>query len=182
MGISEDLFGREVGRSSHDAAAAGDLRGKPCHAKISKLYLTFWRDENVGGFYIAVNNVGPMREAECRGEVPGPESNAREREGTSGENSFQCFSLDIFHHEIGHTVFVRADVVESDNVGMRETTDNLRLADKLLLKIAGTKTLEKSFQSDCSADKRVASFVDTARGAHTERCDDFVSIVSSVHE
>ena len=158
------------------------MGGKACHAKISKLYLTFWRDENVGGFYVAVNDIGLMRTAECRGEVAGPESYAREREGTRGEKPFQSFSLDIFHHEIRHTVFVRADVVESDDIGMREAADNLRLADKLLLKIAGTKTLEKRLQSDCSADKRVASFVDTASGADTERFDDFVSIVCSVHE
>src|SRR3984893_5723373 len=128
-----------------------------------------------------MNDVGAMGSAECGGQITCPRRDARKGQRTGVENGFQRFPLDIFHNEIRCAVFVRADIVEGNDVGMREAADDLGFAEKLLLQIAGAKTLKKGFQSDDASNNRVAGFIDTAGGADAKWFDNFVSILWSVH-
>ena len=180
--ITENLFRGEIGRSSHQIAAARDLRGKVGNAEVTELYLTFGGHENIGGFHVAMNDLGAMGSAECGRQDRPPTPRREEGQGTGVKNGFQRFPLNIFHNQIRCAVFVRADIVESNDVGMREAADDLGFAEKLLLEIAGTKTLKKGFQSDGAPNKRVAGFIDTAGGARAKRFDNFVSILRSVHK
>jgi len=180
--ITENLFRRQIGRSSHQISAARDLRRKAGNAEVAKLYLTFRGHQNIGGFHVAMNDLGAMGLAECGGEVARPHRNTCKRQRALFENGFQRVPLDIFHNEIRRALFVRADIVEGNDVGMREAANDLGFAEKLLLEIAGTKTMKKGFQRDDASNKRVAGFIDTAGGAHANRFDNFVTILWSVHK
>jgi hypothetical protein len=180
--ITENLFRRQIGRRSHQISAARDLRRKAGNAEVAELYLTFGGHQNIGGFHVTMNDPGAMGLAECGGEVAGPHRDARQWQRACVENGFQRFPLNIFHNEIRRALFVRADIVEGDDVGMREAADDLGFAEKLLLEIAGTKSMKKGFQSDDASNNRVAGFIDTAGGAHAKWFDNFVSILWSVHK
>jgi len=65
--ISENLFRRKIARSSHQNSAARDLRRKVGNAEVAELYLTFGGHENIGGFHVAMNDLGAMGLAECGG-------------------------------------------------------------------------------------------------------------------
>lgn len=142
----------------------------------------FGGHENIGGFHVAMNDLGAMGLAECGGKIARPQRDARKRQRAGVEKGFQRFPLNIFHNEIRRAVFVRADIVEGNDAGMREAADDLGFAEELLLEIAGTKTSKKGFQSDGASNKRVTGLIDTAGGAHAERFDNFVSILWIVHK
>ncbi len=138
--------------------------------------------ENVGGFHVAMNDLGAVGLAEGGREITRPHRDARKRQRTGVQNGFQRFSLNIFHNEIRRSVFVRADIVEGDDVGMREAADDLDFAEKLLLEITGTKTLQEGFQSYGASNKRVAGFINATGRAGAKLFDDLVSILRSVHK
>ena len=110
-----------------------------------------------------------------------PRRDARKRQRTGFENGFQRFPLNIFHNQIRRAVFVLANIIEGNDVGMREAADNPGFAEKLLLEIARTKTSKKGFQSDGASNERVMGFIDTAGGAQAEGFDNFVAILLSTH-
>ena len=180
--ITENLFRREISRSSQQIAAARYLGGNMRNAEVTELYLTFGGDKNIGGFHVAMNDLGAMGLAQCGGEIARPLCDAGKRQTTVFKNGFQRFPLNIFHDEIRCAIFVCADIIKCNDVGVREAADDLGFADKMSLEIARTKTLKKGFQSDGAPNKCVAGFVDTAGGAHTKRFDNLVSILWSVHK
>src|SRR5208282_1630280 len=143
--ITENLFRREISRSAHQIAATGGLRRKAGNAEIPEFHLLIEGHEDIGGLYVAMNDIGAMGLAEGARKVPRPHGGASYRQRASVEEALQCFSLDIFHNEIGRTLAVGADIEKGHNVGMREAADDLGFAEKLLLEIPGAKTAKQGF-------------------------------------
>jgi hypothetical protein len=145
LDITENLFGREISRSAHQISAAGDLRRKAGDAEVSELHFFVEGHENIGGFHVAMNDIGAMGLAECAREIACPLGGADDRQRAGVEKRLQCFALDIFHNEIRRAFAVGADVEKGHDVGMREAADDLSFAEKLLLEIAGSKTTKQGF-------------------------------------
>src|SRR5580658_8029663 len=97
---TENLFRREISRSTHQIAATGGLRRKAGNAEIPEFHLLIEGHENIGGLHVAMDDIGSMGLAEGSREIARPHSGASYGQRGRVEKGLQCFPLNIFHNEI----------------------------------------------------------------------------------
>ena len=118
------LFGREIGRRSHDRTDLGEVVlgwriHRPGDAEVGHLYLSVGPDENVGGLDVAVCQTAIMSEPEGSSDFARNFCGLLCCELLVGlENVCERASLDLFHgDEVG--AFELAPVVDVHDVGVR---------------------------------------------------------------
>ena len=134
-GRSGDLFRRHVVGRSQELAGRRQVRGGDLRdAEVGDLDLLVGRDDDVGRLDVAVDDpfaVGVVhRLRDLRDHVGDLVPGER---GLLDQEALQGLALDVLHRDVGDLrVGVLADVVDRDDVGVREDAGGLRLANEPL--------------------------------------------------
>src|SRR5260370_14904561 len=174
MGMAHKLYGGEVSGLPHQAAGAGDLTGKARNAEVTELYLVFRRDEDVSWSDVAVKDSSAMGNRERAGQIGGPGAGTMRRQLGGIEVMLERPAGDVLHNKERSALLVDSYVVKLDDGGIGKLSDDLRLAQELLL-LALPETVDEGLESHGAADDVVTRFFHAARGAGTERLEGFVT-------
>ena len=193
--FAADLFGRHVGDGAERAAWTGEMlfprtlrrrgvgngvgadgrdAGNFGEAEVENFRAAALGDEDVGGFYIAVDDSGVVGGVEGVGAVDADFEEAFEFERVRGDEVLERGAVEKFHGDEGAAV-VFADVVDGADVGMVQRGGGTRFTLESFerLRIVG-EIVGKKFESDEAAEARVFGFVDDAHSATAEFFDDAV--------
>jgi hypothetical protein len=168
-GVGAAIGGERVSDSGL-GACAGDFG----EAEVENFCLAARGDENVGGFYVAMDDAFGMSGIERVGDVHGEFEQCVEIERAAGDSVLERFAFEALHGDEGFAVFL-ADVVDGANIGVIEGGGGLGFALEPGegLGIFGDGVWEE-FQSDEAAQARVFAFVDDAHSAAAEFLEDAV--------
>ena len=179
--ISFHLFRRHIiWRAHHGAAVCHLLRCDAGHTEIGDLGDGIVVHDDIGGLDVAVHDAFAMRVIERpRGLAQQAEQRLALRRMACAEQFFQRWSVDVLHEDVRHALFFR-DVVNRDDVGMREDAGRLRLAEQPVAHAAALGLVREVGQADgldgdYTADGGVLGLIDNAHGASAEFLADLIT-------
>jgi len=158
----------------------GDSVGTDCasgnfgEAEVENFCGAALGNENIGGFYIAVDHAGVVGGVESVGGVDADFEEAFEFERARGDDVLERGAVEEFHGD-KCTAAIFADVVDGADVGVVQCGGGAGLAFEAFerLGIVGEIVWEK-FEGDEAAEARVFGFIDHAHAATAEFFDDVV--------
>src|SRR5271169_802748 len=130
-----NLFRREISWRAEHAIGSGNLGSESRDAEIHELHLIIFRDPNVAGLNVTVDDSRPMSIGERGCQIGAPHGRTVKRYRRLRQHLLQVFSRNEFHHQKGRAAGIRADVVELRDRTMRKTPNRLRFAKELLLAV-----------------------------------------------
>ena len=173
---AHDLFGAPISGRAEERAAAGVAAGDASHAEVRKLNAAVRGDENISGFDVAVNDSLAMCDAERSSNVANPGARAGKRDRTFFQNAIKRLAIHKFHDEIGRLRhFVDTHVMQGENAGMRDLSDDARFLEKLLAGFASGDFRGENLDGDDASDERIMRANDAAEGASADGVEDFVT-------
>src|SRR5260221_12148974 len=117
-----------------------------------------------------------MRDAERNGDVANPSARAGKRDRALFQDAIERLTVHKFHDEVRSLRgFVDTHVMQGENAGMRDLSDDARFLEKLLAGFASRDFRGEDFYGDDAPDERVMCANDAAEGASADGVEDFVT-------
>ncbi len=185
--VAAELLGRHVTDGPEDGAGLGGLRGGrgmrvvggrqrelPRQAEVEDLDAPVGGHEEVLGFQVPMDDSPLVRRCESEGDLPRDLERLALRKRAFLETLSKRLPLEQLHDCVGDAVG-GADVVDRQDVRMREGGDRLRLPLEARERrgVAGD-ALGKDLDRDVPVEPRVPRPVDLAHPARAERRQDLV--------
>ena len=115
------------------------------------------------------------------GKIARPNADTRQRQrALRRHHGFQCLARHELHHQVGRAVFVRSQIVDGNDIGMREPPQYLRFAHELLLQFLGAESVPERFHRHSPVDEGVVRFINAAGGADPNRAYDLIACLCHV--
>ena len=152
-----------VGRRGDGGAADGSEIHQLGQAEIENLGLSVLGEHDVGGLQIAVDDAGPVRLAERRGNLLREPDGLQHREAAGRYSFGEGLALYILHGDEVVAALFRV-VVDGDDVGVVEAGCRLRLADEAQAALLiGRHVRGEEFEREFPSEAGIERFV---HGAH----------------
>ena len=133
--------------------------------EVENLHLAVARHEDVGRFQIAMDDPALVRRGETAADLGGEVDRGAERQRRSRNAVGECAAVEQFACGIGRAI-VHADVVDGDDVGMRERGHRARFAVEPIAQFRiGNGGGREDFQGHVAVQSRVARPIDDAHAA-----------------
>jgi hypothetical protein len=169
--------GRRQRRGKHRAADSGLRRFRQPEVE----QLRDWRpgrararEEDVGGFEIAMDDAGPVRLVERVSDLDRDPQRVVDVERAKFQTSLERFALQELHDQERPAVLV-PDVVERADVGMIQLRDRPRLAVEPFAKLrVGGQRFGQDLDRDDAIEPRIASLIDLAHAARSDGGENLV--------
>ena len=181
------LFRRDVRDAAHHHPglrdADGVLRDRARDAEIAEFDDVVAGYEDVGGLDVAVQQALTVRECEPGRDLGGVIDRDGFRDAPlAAQHRRQRFTLDQFHDDEVRIAFV-TEIVDVDDVGMREPGGGLRFIRKALDEIVvGRKLVAQHLDRNATAQQQVGAAVHDRHPAGTQAGIDAVAAVEDVFE
>ena len=173
---AHDLFRAPVSGRAEERAAAGVAAGDASHAEVGKLHAAIRRDEDIRGLHVAVDDSLAMRDAERSGDVANPGARAGKRDRAFFQNAGERLTIHKFHDEVRSLRgFVDTHVMQGENAGVRDLSDDARFLEKLLAGFASRDFRGEDFYGDDAPNERVMRADDAAESASADGVENFVT-------
>ena len=191
-GFAEDLLGGHVGDGAESAAGAGEvvridgicadgcyvravqLGGDFGEAEVEDFGVAAFGDEDVGGFYVAVNDAFCVSGVQGVGDFDAEVEEAFELHRLGGDDVLEGGAFEKFHGDEA-TAIVFGDFVDGADVGVIKRGCGAGFAAEALE--GGFVLLHflwEKFEGDEAAELRVFGFVDNPHASTTDFLDDAV--------
>ena len=181
------LLGRHIGRRADRGSRVGQRRHRRRRrglvvdelgdAEVEHLHVAARRNDDVGGFQVAMDDAPGVRRLERVGELESPFDQLIRRH-LLADARVERPALEQLHHEI-RTALVLADVIDRADVRMVDRRDGARLTVEPFERdrVAGDGR-RKDFDRDVAIEPGVAGAIDFAHATGTDRLEDFVGTES----
>ena len=190
--LAADLLRRHVARRAHHGAwlrhaLRRGLRAIPLQrrravrrqAEVEHLDVTTRRHEHVVGFEVSMNDAARVRGVKRPGDLPGVVERLPAGQRTATHGAPQRVALEQFRHGVGHTA-VATEIVDGEDVGMRERGDGLRLPLEPGQSIRiDRERFRQHLERHLTPKLCIVSAVDLAHAAGAEGRDDLVGADSA---
>jgi len=189
-GLSAHLLGRHVPDRAHHGARVGHgrhrfggagvrPRRRPRQTEVENLHLSVGEQEQVLGLQIAVEQGLVVGGAETTRDLDGDLGRLANGQGARLEALAQRLALEQLHDREDES-FVHADIVNRQDVGMRQGGHGLGLAlePRTALRISGDAR-GQYFDRDVAIEPAVAGAIDLAHASRADGGHDFIGAKAS---
>ena len=153
------------------AVRSRTVRGEP---EVEDLHVSPGRDEHVLRLQVTMHDTARVRRVERASDLTGVIDGLAARECHAAQRVAQRMALEQFHHRVGHAV-VAAEIVNGEDVGVRERSDRVRFALEAGQPIGvGGECRRQDLDRDLPPQLRVARAIHFAHPAGAERVQDLV--------
>ncbi len=142
--------------------------------KSRNLQLTLGRDENIRRLDVPMDDVAPVCVCQAFAHVDHDLQFAVVRQPAAANRPTQIGAVQVLHHDV-RTAVGFADVVDRDQVVVRQTAGCLCLAEKpRACFLIGHEICGDRLDGDAAADDRIDRLVHAAHAALPEHADDLI--------
>jgi hypothetical protein len=176
LGTAENLFRAPVGGGAADGGI-GLMAGQASHTEVGELNAIFVGNEYVGRLDVSVNNGSSMSDGKSGSDMTSPFASRGIGNATLGYDFFKRLAFDHFHDQKGSLCgFVDAHVMDHDDVGVRELSDDAGFAEEKVAGVATDELWREEFDGNGTVYQGIVSADDTAVGANAES---FVNLIAT---